>query len=74
MEKGQYFFEQLSDKEKIQFKSNFNKFRTNRLICFDNHLKKSFESFWVFIMESFTWRKTPQNHKYWSNIANRKVD
>jgi hypothetical protein len=74
MNTGQHFFDQLSDKEKIQFKSNFDKYRLNRMLFFDRHLKIKHESFYVFVIRSFTWRKTPQNHKYWSKIASRKVD
>jgi hypothetical protein len=67
MKKGSEWYQYLSDKEKMKFKSN----------CFDTKfsglMEDKYESFRSFIGSCFGWVTSPEGWEYWDDISKRKL-
>lgn len=69
---GKYYFDQLSEIEKEQFKENFgNCHFQHRNI--DEYLTDKHSYFSHFIGNAFIWHETPEDSRYWYLISKHKA-
>lgn len=61
--RGFEWYRKLSKKQRKQFKANCGAFQ---------HEMNRTDTFNGFISGDFIWSGSPQGHKYWSNISNKK--
>jgi hypothetical protein len=67
MKKGSEWYQYLSDKEKMKFKSNCEDVKFTELI------EEKFPSFRNFMATSFSWVNTSQGWSYWDDISHRQL-
>lgn len=72
MQKNKVYFGLLTEVEQEQFKANWE--NQNKDANFNEFLKMTSSSFWLFVNFAFNWSTTPNNQgvDYWENISNRE--
>jgi len=71
MQKNKVYFDLLTEVEQEQFKANWE--TQNKGANFNEFLKMTSSSFWLFVNFAFNWSATPNNQgvDYWENISDR---
>lgn len=69
MKKGEYFFQFLTDEEKVEFKKACEK----ELISFDHKMNRTYANFEHFMLVAFYWRTSTKGIQYWHKISLREI-
>ena len=71
MKKGEYYFQFLTDEEKVEFKKAFKDLR--EYVTIQEYLQVPFLTFEAFINHAFHWQNSIEGHKYWEKISLREI-
>lgn len=69
MQKGKYFFNKLSHRQKSYFRSSFREYR--KFTTFEEYMNEEIPNMKMFIYMSFDLGASKKGFKYWNKVSNK---